>query len=65
MTHYQDLFLNGIQKVIETLQKLLKVKPLQNDHLVTLQSFKSSNIDIWDTEKFGNESFYILSSGMI
>jgi len=63
LTHYQDIFLNGIQKAIETLQKLLKIKPLQNDHLVTLQSLGGYGVDIWDTEKFGNKSFYILSSG--
>ena len=63
LTHYQNLILNSIQKVIETLQKLLKVKPLENDHLVTLSSLKSAGIEIWDTEKFGNEQFYINSLG--
>ena len=63
LTHYQNIFLNGIQKVIETLQKLLKIKPLEKDHLVTLRSLQIAGIEIWNTEKFGNESFYINSLG--
>ena len=63
LTHYQNLFIDSIQKVIETLQKLLKIKPLKREHLVTLDSLSFAGIEIWDTEKFGNESFIINSSG--
>ena len=63
LIQYKNMFLNGIKKAIETLQKLLKVKPLKNNHLVKLSSLKRIGIDIWDTEKFGDESFYTNSSG--
>ena len=63
ITQYENLFLNSIQKVIETLQKLLRIKPLQADYKVTLNSLKRVDIEIWDTKKFGNESFLIQSTG--
>ena len=63
VTQYEKVFLDSIQKVIETLEKLLKIKPLKKDYLVTLKSLNNINIECWDTEKFGNESFSIQSTG--
>ena len=56
LTQYQDLFLNGIQHVIETLQKLLRVKPLQDEYIIDDITMKSMYIDKWDTELFGTDN---------
>ena len=63
ITQYENIFFDSIQKVIETLQKLLRIKPLQADHSVTLHSLHNADIECWDVEKFGNESFLIQSTG--
>ena len=56
MTEYQEFFLNSIQKAIETLQKLLKVKPLEQDYCLNDENIKNIEIDDWDKEKFGTNA---------
>ena len=58
----KDFFENSMIKAVETLQSLLKVKPLKitnnegyniNDQTLTSEQF---NLSDWDTEKFGDEA---------
>ena len=53
---YQDLFINSLKKGVETLQALLKVKPIEDPYQFTDEELKSLNINEWDKEKFGNEA---------
>ena len=51
---YLDIYLNSIQKAINTLQKLLKVKPLAYIHQLTAKNMKPDEIAEWDKNMFGN-----------
>ena len=54
-----DIYLNSVQKAIDTLQKLIKVKPLQHKYYLTGNTMKPEEIKDFDTTMFGDgtESF--------
>ena len=52
MTKYRTLFLNCIQKCIETLQKLLKVKTITTNYGITKDAFNGMDVEYIDEELF-------------
>ena len=53
---YKNLFISSINKAVDTLQKLLKVKPLKNAYNIENNFLKGIGINFWDTSKFGDEA---------
>ena len=53
---YSDLFIDSINKAVETLQALLKVKSLEIDFNLEDYLFDYMEIDDWDKEKFGTKA---------
>jgi len=53
---YKNLFISSINKAVDTLQKLLKVKPLQNAYNIESSFLKGIGINYWDASKFGDEA---------
>ena len=56
LSKYKDLFISSINKVIETIQALLKVKPLIYAYYIENKSIKQMGINYWEKEKFGTEA---------
>ena len=54
LTDYLDMFLNSIQKAIDTLQKLVKIKPLKYIHEMNALEMVPTEVGEWDKEMFGN-----------
>jgi hypothetical protein len=54
LKRYENLFLSAFNKVIDTIKKLLKVKPLKYAYYVDTESIKKMNVNYWDTSKFGD-----------
>ena len=55
---YKDFFINSIKKVVETLNKLLKVKAFEIDfNLYDEYLYYYFELDYWDEEKFGTEAY--------
>ena len=52
---YQDLFLNGMKRAINTIQSLLKVKPVSKNYQYSDNEISSFGIHKWDKTKIGNE----------
>ncbi len=51
---YHDLFINSMKKAVETIQALLKVRPLDKEYLFTDDHIKALNIKEWDRSKIGD-----------
>ena len=54
--NYSDIFINSINKAVETLETLLKVKSLEIDFNLEDDDFDYFGIKYWDKEKFGTEA---------
>ena len=58
LEEYSDLFVNSINKAVETLENLLKVHPQDLDiNLGDDELFDILGINYWDKEKFGTEPY--------
>jgi hypothetical protein len=58
LEEYSDLFVNSINKAVETLENLLKVHPQDIDiNLDDDTLFDYLEINYWDKEKFGTEAY--------
>ena len=51
---YQDLFINSLNKGVETLKSLLKVKKLEGRHFFTDQDIKYLSIEDWNRTVIGS-----------
>ena len=56
LTHYENIFVNSITKVVETLKSLLKVKSLNNNYNLDNSTLEDLQIKYWDKTKFGTEA---------
>ena len=56
LQNYTDIFINSINKAVETLQKLLKVKSMEIDFNLDDDYFDYLEINYWDKDKFGTEA---------
>ena len=54
MNGYKDIIISSLDKAAETLQNLLKVKPLDNNYNFRNKDLKELDIKKWDKEKFGD-----------
>ena len=53
---YSDIILNALDKAAQTLQKLLRVKPLKAGFQFEDKELNECDIYYWDTTKFGNSA---------
>ena len=56
---YTNIFISSMQKAVNTLQTLLKVKPLDStdgEYYVRDLDLQSLNISYWDRDKFGDDA---------
>ena len=53
----EDFFINTMQKAVNTLQSLLKVKTLIRDFYLLDEDFRQLNISKWNTSLFGTEAY--------
>ena len=53
---YENLFISAFDKVITTIKKLLKVKPLKYAYYIDSDSIRNMKVYNWDTSKFGDEA---------
>ena len=56
MNEYHDIIINSLNKAAETLQKLLRVKPLDYGYQFEKEDFEEIGINKWDKEKFGEKA---------
>ena len=58
LQNQKDFFISSMKKAVETLQTLLRVRPLDKNlgYYLTDNDFKSLNISKWDEEKFGDKA---------
>ena len=56
LTPKKDFFESAIVKVKKTLQKILKVKTISNDNIITDQQIINLKVTKWDKSKVGNEA---------
>ena len=56
LNNYKNLFISSINKAVDTLQKLLKVKPLKFSYYMENDFHKEIGINYWDSSKFGDEA---------
>ena len=56
LEYLKDFFINSMNKAIETLQALLKVKAYNNGCQFEDEDFLSNNITFWDKSKYGTEA---------
>ena len=56
MEKYSDLIINSLDKAAGTLQKLLKVKPLENGIQFSNEELNDYEIYVWDKNKFGDDA---------
>ena len=53
LTNYKNIFVSSINKAIQTIQSLLKVKPLIYAYYIENKQIREMGINYWDKEKFG------------
>ena len=53
---YKEELLSSIEKAVQTLESLLKVKPLQKPYALSNKNFEELGIQAWNTEIFGDEA---------
>ena len=56
LNDYKNLFISSINKAVDTIQKLLKVKPLKYAYYIDNAFLKDIGLRAWDTSKFGDEA---------
>ena len=56
LSAYKELFISSINKAVETIQNLLKVKPLIYAYYINNESIREMKIYYWDKNKFGTEA---------
>ena len=52
----KQIFVQGMQKAVETLKSLLRVKPLETNYFFTDEQMKNYGINYWNKTNIGNES---------
>ncbi len=52
LTNYKNIFVSSINKAIQTIQSLLKVKPLIYAYYIENKKSREMGINYWDKEKF-------------
>ena len=57
LTHLRDMYVNAIVKAINTLEKLLKVKPLSANYYISDSNLEYMELTRWDKTKFGNQAY--------
>ena len=62
LSEHEEFFTSSMQKAVDVLKALLKVKPLENDYCLTAENFGQLNISKWNTEIFGNNGGGCLKS---
>ena len=55
-TKYRQLFLNGMERAVKTLQSLLKVKPVSKNYQFDDEKLTHFGIKKWNKTKIGNEA---------
>ena len=55
LTSKKDFFLQCLNKAINTLKTLLKVRPLNDDYIILDKNLQECGIKKWDKEKIGDE----------
>ena len=53
---HQEVIISSMEKAVNTLKTLLKVKPLQEAYALTDANFGELGIEKWNTELFGDEA---------
>ena len=53
LENYQDFFIESMNKVIDSIKSLLKVKPMQEAYNINDEDLVKLGLSDWDTEKFG------------
>ena len=53
---HQEVIISSMEKAVNTLETLLKVKPLQMPYALTNENFGQMGIEKWNTEYFGDEA---------
>ena len=53
---YEDIILNALDKAAETLQKLLRVKPISEGLQFSNRDLRDIGISSWDSNKFGDKA---------
>ena len=56
LQQYRDIIINSIDKAANTLQKLLKVKPIDYGYQFSNKDLKDLGIHDWDQKKFGDDA---------
>ena len=56
LEQYEDLFINSLNKVVKTLETLLKVKKLNKVYTFTDESIYDIQIENWNKSMIGNNS---------
>ena len=56
LKEHEDFFISSMQKAVDVLKSLLKVKPLREEYQLNDHDFQILNISKWDTEKFGTNA---------
>ena len=59
LTHYQELYINSMNKAVRALEKLLKIKQSIKNFYIKDESLKQNGIEKWETSKFGTEAYTI------
>ncbi len=52
----KQIFVQGMQKAVETLKSLLRVKPLERNYFFTDEQIKNYGINYWNKTNIGNKS---------
>ena len=53
---YRNMFISTFNKVINTLSKLLRIKPSEYDYYIPDSTIEEMEIDFWDKSKFGDSA---------
>ena len=56
LSDYKNLFISSINKAVDTLEKLLKVKPLIYSYYIENNFLKEIGLNYWDSSKFGDKA---------
>ena len=56
LQEHEDFFISSMEKTVDVLKSLLKVKPLKYGYALTTENFRELNIEKYNTEIFGDEA---------
>ena len=57
LSAHEEFFTSSMEKAVEILKSLLKVRPLQKEYYFPNESFVELNIHAWNKEIFGNQAY--------